>query len=483
MLGPGRARAREHPRRPNERVVVRAADQGRVAVGGQCHAVAERATRGPGRELWALLSPGRARAREHPRRPSLEAVVVAADQSRVAVGRQRHAHAEPAPPLLVRWGDGLIAGGELRALLGPGRARAREHPRRPNRAVVVRAADQGRVAVGGQRHAVAELAGPGLTAPGELWGLLDQRVDAQRVASTPVPHAHQQPTAVQRERRSQPPTARVGRRQAAVAQRHRTGPSQKPHLRAHLPPMHRARKSERQAQRPVRTRRLAGERESLLDSQWARRIPLPQHATVIHNAIRTRAHRHNIRPTQPPTATKPDKRQGQRHPTSAQINPAARAQSRRHPATTQPIPKRGAPGGKPGLTRAERRRDHRLRPHRQRLQATQRQSAAHARRRPISNSSPLHNITPLHNATRRQHQRQRHPRQNQTHQPPCPPTKARIPAPAKAQTKPNRPMRHHRSQPPPPPEQTPAYSTESGVGSVSVRARPSKRQPTPLRVE
>ena len=151
-----------------------AADQGRVAVSGQRHAEAE-LTAGSGLaaggELWALLGPGRARAREHPRRPDVAVV----DRRRRSgpCCRQRTA------PRCCRSRRSPVSSlaGELGALLGPGRPRAREHPRRPRPKLFVGrvrvAADQGRVAVSGQRHAGAELQpAPVSSRGGELWALL-----------------------------------------------------------------------------------------------------------------------------------------------------------------------------------------------------------------------------------------------------------------------------------------------------------------------
>ena len=98
-------------------------------------------------QLRALLRPGAARAGEHPRRPRrrrlsfeppIRAVFPSADNATLV--------AEVA-------GADLAGAGQLRALLRPGRARAREHPRRPDEAVVDRAADQGGVPVRRQRHA------------------------------------------------------------------------------------------------------------------------------------------------------------------------------------------------------------------------------------------------------------------------------------------------------------------------------------------
>ena len=69
----------------------------------------------------------------------------------IAVGGQRHAVAEFAFA-------GLFVAGELGARLGPGRARARNTHAAPTLSVVARAADQRGVAGGGERHADAELA-------------------------------------------------------------------------------------------------------------------------------------------------------------------------------------------------------------------------------------------------------------------------------------------------------------------------------------
>src|SRR5204862_148862 len=140
-----------------------AADQGGVAIGGQRRADAELAGAGlaAAGELCALWRPAGAGAGEGPRRPQAAIVGEAADQGGVAVGGQRRAGAELA-------GAGLAAAGELCALLGPDGAGAGEGPRRPQLAIVGEAADQGGVAVGGQRHAGAELAVAGLAAAGEL---------------------------------------------------------------------------------------------------------------------------------------------------------------------------------------------------------------------------------------------------------------------------------------------------------------------------
>ena len=74
-----------------------------------------------GGQLRALLGPDRSRMREYPCR-TLTAVERPADQSRSAVGRQRHAHTEVAM-------RSLVICGQYRSLLDPGRTRVGEHPR------------------------------------------------------------------------------------------------------------------------------------------------------------------------------------------------------------------------------------------------------------------------------------------------------------------------------------------------------------------
>ena len=71
---------------------------------------------------WVQVEPERVNTHAAPMPPSSPR---AADQRGVAIGGERHADAETPPPF-------LSAAGELFALLGPGRARAREHPRRPD---------------------------------------------------------------------------------------------------------------------------------------------------------------------------------------------------------------------------------------------------------------------------------------------------------------------------------------------------------------
>ena len=126
LLGPGRARAREHPRRARAGVVAGAADQRRVAVGRRaprCSRIRLRRSRPPPVSFspcWVQVEPERVNTHAA---PVCRLSSGPADQRRVAVGGERHAVAEFAVADLAR-------AGELFALLGPGRARAREHPRR-----------------------------------------------------------------------------------------------------------------------------------------------------------------------------------------------------------------------------------------------------------------------------------------------------------------------------------------------------------------
>src|SRR5262249_7440766 len=140
LLAPDSVRPGEHPCRALADVVVPAADQRRVAVGGEGDDRAELALSALVRagELSALLGPRGARAREPPG-PALAAVtlvagehaavVPAADQRGLAVNRKRDVRAEHAL-------SGLAPTGELFAVLAPGGAREREHPRRALPAVI-----------------------------------------------------------------------------------------------------------------------------------------------------------------------------------------------------------------------------------------------------------------------------------------------------------------------------------------------------------
>src|ERR1700727_1980583 len=105
---------------------------------------------------------------------------------------------------------------ELPALLGPGRARTREHPRRPGGAAVVARADQRGVAVSGDRDAKAESPGCDFARAGELCALLDPRVDPQRIARAGRIDLLQKPPAVKCKPAMQRAPAGVGCEQARV---------------------------------------------------------------------------------------------------------------------------------------------------------------------------------------------------------------------------------------------------------------------------
>ena len=124
-------------------------------------------------QLRTLLAPNAIATGEDPCRAVVAGVSRAADQRGASVARDRHL-----PALL---GGAAGAGSdELRALLAPDTVGAREHPRRPHVAVVVRPADHGRPAVPGQGHAppLAAHGAPPLAGHAEdartreLWALL-----------------------------------------------------------------------------------------------------------------------------------------------------------------------------------------------------------------------------------------------------------------------------------------------------------------------
>ena len=86
-----------------------------------------------------------------PRRPGVGVVEGPADEGGVAVGGQRDGVA------LCGYGSNRAGADELRPLLGPDAAAAGKDPRRPGERVVASPADEGGVAVGGQRDGEALL--------------------------------------------------------------------------------------------------------------------------------------------------------------------------------------------------------------------------------------------------------------------------------------------------------------------------------------
>src|SRR3954468_13081872 len=132
-------------------VVVRAADQGRVYVGGEGDSGADLPVFGllAGAEFRPLLRPGAPVAAEDPRGAETRSVAVCADEHRCAVGRDGDRAAEAAVAALV-----LCR--QLRARLRPAPAGAEEGPDGAAAAVVRGAADDRGVAVGGERDGAAE---------------------------------------------------------------------------------------------------------------------------------------------------------------------------------------------------------------------------------------------------------------------------------------------------------------------------------------
>lgn len=107
---------------------------------------------------WVQVVPERVKTQAAPLRNSLRGAPISA-----VLPSAERATLSPNPAC-----SGLTGTGELFSLLGPGRARASEDPRRPDVAAVAGAADQRGVAVGGQRHARAEFTFSGLACADEL---------------------------------------------------------------------------------------------------------------------------------------------------------------------------------------------------------------------------------------------------------------------------------------------------------------------------
>ena len=151
------ARAGEHPGRPDVVVVAGAADQGGAPVARQRHGEAEDSRR---RSAPLPVSFAPCCVQVAPERVNTHAAPMTSlsngppIERRVPVRRERDARSRTRPRRSRR------RRGQLRALLRPGRARAREDPRRrPTTSLSSAPADQGGVPVGRQRDAVAELAG------------------------------------------------------------------------------------------------------------------------------------------------------------------------------------------------------------------------------------------------------------------------------------------------------------------------------------
>src|SRR5215813_10810193 len=152
LLRPDTATAGEHPRRPGRAtaeghrsippVVARPTHDGAIAVGGQRdgHALAGASHSVAADELLALLRPNPTSTGEYPCRPRLAVIGPPAHDGGIAVGGKRDRHA-------LAGLSHSTAADELLALLRPGTAAAREHPR----PLGLPATHDGGIAVGGKR--------------------------------------------------------------------------------------------------------------------------------------------------------------------------------------------------------------------------------------------------------------------------------------------------------------------------------------------
>ena len=149
-FGPDTAAASVNPRCPGDPVVGKPALDGCIAVGGQRDGAALSGTsnRAGADQLAALLGPDTAAAGVDPRRPGTRVISGPADDGGVAIGGQRDGEA-------LSGVSNRAGADQLAALLGPDTAAADIDPRRPGAGVVFDATDNGGVAVGGQRDGAA----------------------------------------------------------------------------------------------------------------------------------------------------------------------------------------------------------------------------------------------------------------------------------------------------------------------------------------
>ena len=153
--------------------------------------------------------------------------------------------------------------------------------------VVVRAADKGGVPVAGQRHTVTEDAFSALFAAGELFPLLDQRIDPQRETRTTRIDAQQHVLIAELEPAMQSVPTSVGCGQARVTQGGLTRTVERDALsRLRQRRSSVAGKHHRERQRPSRmTGASTRHREALLQAEWSVRIPLAQVVTPVDDAV------------------------------------------------------------------------------------------------------------------------------------------------------------------------------------------------------
>ena len=216
---------------------------------------------------------------------------------------------------------------ELRALLGPGRPRAREHPHRPHvrccrwgrrRAPCSRRPTAPRYALEG----VADRAGAD-----ELCALLHERVDPQRIARAARVDTNQQPAGARVKPRVQHAPARVDRPQTHVAKHdppargdeidrlaatNQTRPQRPPH-------------TQRDRHRSARgARRRRAQRKALLKPQRPVLKPLRKRPVGVRDTVSIRARR--------PRPKRPQRRhRSQPRPDSAPDAPRARKHAHPNP--------------------------------------------------------------------------------------------------------------------------------------------------------
>ena len=214
-----------------------------------------------------------------------------ADQGRVAVGRQRHGFAEPPSP-------GLPAAGQRFALLGPGGAGAGEHE---GRSFVFRAgavgggADERGVAVGGQRHALPDVPVRSDQGPAhELFTLVHEGVDVHREARTVGVDVQEDATVRQSQPTPQRSSAGIARTQTSVhedraARADEADPASSRGQRRVHVAGRRDRQRERAGGGPSRW---PGDGEPLLQAERAVGVPLAEVPTPVHDTVGLSLGRH-----------------------------------------------------------------------------------------------------------------------------------------------------------------------------------------------
>ena len=173
---------------------------------------------------------------------------------------------------------------EFSTLLGPGRFRPRQHPGRRRRAKPVARSNQRRIAVGGEGDGVPEPAGPGPARTGELFALLDQRIDPQWVRGARVGDANQHLPVAQLQPGSE--HAPAGIRGVKVAVTKRGVPAAEQHRAVAHPGGEVAGEIQRDRQRSRAGSGASRDVEALLDSQRAVRVPLRERAARVADAVR-----------------------------------------------------------------------------------------------------------------------------------------------------------------------------------------------------